>query len=70
MGLRELEAEILAEAREVVGKRTLRQKDISEWCTGDLKPEAGETVFYLPKIGVSVAIPDTALPKKRKTTEP
>lgn len=56
MGLRELEAAILREARVVSGVARLRQKDIVEWSTGDVKAQAGETVFRLPGIRVSVAV--------------
>jgi len=34
--MRELEAEILRELRQVTGKPKLRQKDIAEWSTGEV----------------------------------
>lgn len=57
MGMRELEAAILAELKVVAKNSKLRQKDIMEWRTGDsLKVREGETLFYLPGLQVSVAV--------------
>jgi len=55
MGMRGLEAAILRELREVTGNRKLRQKDIQEWTTGDIKPVEGEMVVYLPTLHINVA---------------
>lgn len=65
MGLRQFEAEILAEARKVTGNSKLRQKDIMEWSTGEVKAHEGETVYRLPGAGVNIAVkvqPKTAKP--------
>lgn len=56
MGLRELEAAILKEAREVTGNKKLRQKDIMEWTTGDIRPRDDEAVYRLPVVGVNIAV--------------
>lgn len=56
MGMKQLEAAILVEARDVTKRRSLRQKDILEWSTGDIKPQDGEKVFRLPDLGINVAI--------------
>lgn len=56
MGMRELEKEILAEAKIVTGNKKLRQKDIMEWSTGDIKAEEGEMLYKLPKLCVNIAI--------------
>lgn len=56
MSLRTLEAAILKELRLVAKKNKLRQKDIVEWRTGDVKAQAGETVFFLPDLRVNVAV--------------
>lgn len=56
MGLRQLEASILAEARVVSGIKKLRQKDIMEWSTGPVKTEVGETAYYLPGLQVNIAV--------------
>ena len=56
MSLRTLEAEILKEARTVTGKKSLRQKDIQEWSTGDIKVEAGETHYFLPQLRINIAV--------------
>lgn len=58
MGMRELECAVLAEAREVTGKTKLRMKDIMEWSTGPVESVEGEKVYYLPKLGVNIAILD------------
>lgn len=56
MGMRQLEALILVEAKEVTGNKKLRQKDILEWSTGEIKPHDGETVYSLPGVGVNIAV--------------
>ena len=63
MSQRSFEAAILQEAREVVGKRGLRQKDIQEWSTTEVKAQTGERAYRLPRNGVWVAIKNDALPK-------
>lgn len=56
--MKELEAAILAELKQVAQNSKLRQKDIMEWRTGEnnVKVEAGETYYYLPGLGVSCAV--------------
>ena len=62
MGMRELENAILAELKQVSGNPKLRLKDIMEWQTGQsLEVQEGETLFYLPELGVSCAV---KIPKK------
>jgi hypothetical protein len=56
MGKRQLDAAILGEAREVTGRKTLRQKDIFEWSTGSVTVEAGEQSFYLPKLQINIVV--------------
>lgn len=56
MGMRELESAILAEARIVTGKRKLRLKDIMEWSTGKIEPQADEERFFLPVLKVYILI--------------
>lgn len=56
MGMRQLEAQILAEAKIVTGNKKLRQKDIAEWSTGTINPRYDETVFVLPKLQISIAV--------------
>jgi hypothetical protein len=56
MGMRELEAGILAEARIVTKNKKLRQKDIMEWSTGPVKEVAGEKTYHLPEMGVNIAV--------------
>lgn len=60
MGLRELEAAILRELRDVERRRSIRQKDIMEWQTGQdsVKVVEGEKYTYLPALGISVAWKD------------
>ena len=62
MGMRELEAQILAELRAVTGIAKIRQKDICEWSSALLKnTPADETIVTLPSIGIYVSylIPPT-----------
>lgn len=61
MSMRQAEAAILREARELTGKGRLRQKDIVEWSTGPIQKREGETQFTLPKAGVTIAISAVAL---------
>jgi len=63
MGLKQVEAAILAELKQVANNSKIRQKDIMEWQTGtDLKPQEGETLYHLPTLGISVAV---KLPAKK-----
>jgi len=48
MGIRQINAEILREAKEVLGYRGLHQADIQEWRTTPIEPHAGEDVYFLP----------------------
>lgn len=64
MGLREIQAEILAEARVVTKKPKLRQKDIMEWSTGEIDTHEEERSFFLPKLRVYVSILITAVGPK------
>jgi hypothetical protein len=59
MGIRTLEAEIVQELRDVTGLKSLRQKDIVEWSTGNVKTEAGELLAHLPKLAINVAYVST-----------
>ena len=61
MGMKQLQSEILAEAREVTGKKKLRQKDIVQWTSGTVKPRKGETPFWLPMLKVEIAVLESAL---------
>ncbi len=61
MGMRELEADILREARTVTNKKSLRQKDIMEWTTGKIEKRDDETVFHLPDLNVNIAVLKSAL---------
>lgn len=57
MGMRELEAEILVEAREVTKNAKLKMKDIQEWRTGKIKlAQEGEKDYYLKKSHISIAV--------------
>lgn len=69
MGLRNLEAMILRELRDVAKCRGIKQRDIQEWSTGEKivrdNARPGESVFFLPdtRVWVAVMLPDT----KRRT---
>lgn len=56
MSLKQLEAEILQELRRVAEDNSIRQKDIMEWSTGEVKAEDGEIAYHLPEIGVWCAV--------------
>lgn len=55
MSLKTLENEILRELRAVTGNPKLKMKDVMEWRTTEIAPQAGETVVHLAKVGVYVA---------------
>lgn len=59
MGMRELESGILKELKVEANNNALRRKDILEWSTSEIKPESGETVYYLPMMMVYCAIKTT-----------
>ena len=63
MDIRKLESAILVEARIVTNNKKLRQKDIIEWSTGEIKPEQGETLHYLPTLKINIAVKDRKEPK-------
>lgn len=68
MGMRELEQAILAELRQVAKNDKIKLKDISEWRTGTkLVAQQGETLFYLPVLGVSCAV---ILPSDKNVQKP
>jgi len=56
MGIKQLEAAVLAEAKTVTGNKKLRMKDIMEWSTGEVKPQEGEKLYRLPELGVNIAV--------------
>ena len=56
MSMATLERVILAGARDVFKNPKLRQKDITEWSSANIQPEADEVVAYIPDPGVWVAI--------------
>lgn len=56
MSMASLERAILVGAREVFKNVKLRQKDILEWSTGELKAGTDEVVARVPDPGVYVAI--------------
>ena len=59
MSMQSLEREILAEAKEVVGNKKLRMKDIMEWSTGEIEAQPGEKLYYLSNLSVHIAIKET-----------
>lgn len=63
MSIRSFEALMLQEAREIIGKTSLRQKDIQEWGTSEVKALEGERAIHLPRNNVWIAVKTEALPK-------
>ena len=56
MGIREVEAAILRELRVVAKESKLRQKDIMEWSTGEIKAREDEKLYFLPDLKINVAV--------------
>lgn len=50
MGMKQLQAAVLAEAKEVTGNKKLRQKDIMEWTTGEIEPREDETIYIICRV--------------------
>ena len=65
MSMRTLEAAVLNELRTVTGNNKLRQKDIMEWSTGDIKAQDDETKYFLPAHQVYAVI-KTPVEKPKK----
>lgn len=65
MSMATLEKAILAELKKVANNPKLTKNNIMAWETGkSLKAEEGETLYYLPELGVSCAV-QIATPKKK-----
>jgi len=60
MSLATLERKIVDAARRELRNPKLRRKDLMEWSTGEIEPQAGEIVLHLADLGVWVAIPAAA----------
>jgi len=57
MSMATLERAILAELMEVAKNPKIKLKNLMEWRTGkSLKCREGETLYYLPVLGVSCAV--------------
>lgn len=56
MSMATLERAILAELREVAKNPKIKQKDIMEWSTSEVKAQQGETLFFLPVLHVYCAV--------------
>jgi hypothetical protein len=54
--MQSLERAVLAELRVVAKNSKLRQKDIMEWSTGKVEAQEGETLYFLPELGVNVSV--------------
>lgn len=60
MSLATLERKIVDAARKELRNPKLRRKDLIEWSTGEVEPQAGEIVLHLAGLGVWVAVPAAA----------
>ena len=56
MGIREINAAILRELRIVAKNSKIRQKDIMEWSSGEIKAHEGEKLYVLPDLKINVAV--------------
>lgn len=56
MSMATLERAILAGAKAVFNNPKLRQKDIQEWSSGEIKEHGGEVSVYVSDPGVYVAV--------------
>lgn len=54
MGLSILD--VLAELKVVADEPQLKPEHIQEWSTGTVTPQAGEWVYFLPVLGINVAV--------------
>jgi hypothetical protein len=62
MSFATLERAVLAELKVVAKNSKIRLKDIMEWSTGELKPQEGETYYFLPDLKVHCCV---KLPAKK-----
>jgi hypothetical protein len=56
MSMATLERAILAGAKEILNNPRLRLKDMQEWSSGEIKPQAGEVTIKVPDPGVCVTV--------------
>lgn len=56
MSMATLEKAILTELKEVAKNSKIRQKDIMEWSTSEVKAHEGETLFFLPVLHIYCAV--------------
>ena len=57
MSMATLERAILDELKSVANDNKIRKKDVLAWETGrNLRAGTGETLYYLPSLGVSVVV--------------
>jgi hypothetical protein len=56
MSLATLERAILAGAKIELKNPKLRQKDIQEWSTSEVKPQNGEVALRIPDPGIWIAV--------------
>lgn len=68
MSMQSLERAILIEAKEVIGNKKLRMKDIMEWSTSEVVAQPGEKLYFLPAMKVNIAVPKSvaSMPKEKK----
>ena len=57
MSMRDANRAVRNEAALILKNPKLRQMDILEWSTGQVEPEDGEIVIYLPTLNVHAAFP-------------
>ena len=62
MSFATLERAVLAELKVVAKNSKIRLKDIMEWSTGEIKPQEGETYYFLPDLNVHCCV---KLPAKK-----
>ena len=62
-----LERAVLAELKSVAKNNKIRLKDIMEWSTGEIKPQEGETYYFLPNLNVHCCV---KLPAKKAAEHP
>jgi hypothetical protein len=56
MSMASLEQAILAELKIVAKNDKIKMKDIIEWSCSEVEAHEGETLFFLPKLHVNVAV--------------
>ena len=70
MSFATLERAVLAELKVVAKNSKIRLKDIMEWSTGEIKPQEGETYYFLPELKVHCCVKLPAKKAAKQSVQP